>query len=132
MGVSSARRRQRLEAEALQIARGADIPRIGDDEAAGLVKLTKGLALVCNRGAGAAHARTRGVSGYRAARISAPRADILSPARAPCRRRADRPWRAGFPATASGSADNDSRRSLSAPPAAPPIPPPRSAYRRCP
>ena len=46
MGVAGAGRRQRLEAEALQIARAADVPRIGDDEAAGLVQFAEGLALV--------------------------------------------------------------------------------------
>src|SRR5208282_536130 len=128
MGVSRAGRRQRLEAEALQIARGADIPRIGDDEAAALVELAEGLALIGNRGAGGAHANTHCISGYRAARIFVRRADILTPARAPCRRRADRPWRAGFPAMASGSADSDNRRSCSVPRAAPPIRQLRSAY----
>jgi hypothetical protein len=48
MGVAGAGRRQRLEAQALQIARAADVPRIGNDEAAGLVQLAEGLALVGN------------------------------------------------------------------------------------
>ena len=45
VGVAGTGGRQRLEAEALQIARAADIPRIGNDEAAGLVQLAKRLAL---------------------------------------------------------------------------------------
>jgi hypothetical protein len=36
-----ARRRERLEAQALQIARAARVPRIGDDEAPGRVQLTE-------------------------------------------------------------------------------------------
>ena len=49
-GIAGARGRgQRLEAEMLQIACGADVPRIGNDEAAGLVQLAEGAALVGNR-----------------------------------------------------------------------------------
>ena len=49
MGLARARRRQCFEAQALQIARAADIPRIGNDEAAGFVKLMEGLPLVGGR-----------------------------------------------------------------------------------
>jgi hypothetical protein len=38
MGVAGTGGRQRLEAEALQVAGTADIPRIGNDEAAALVR----------------------------------------------------------------------------------------------
>ena len=55
MGVAGAGRRQRLEAEALQIARAADIPRIGNDEAAGLVQFAKRLALVGGGRTGGRH-----------------------------------------------------------------------------
>src|SRR5689334_1527111 len=63
--------------------------------------------------AGAAVTR---ISDCRAAPISAPPADISRPEPTPCRWRADRPWRAEFPAMASGSADIDSRRFSQAPP----------------
>ena len=46
VGMSGARRRQCFEAETLQVARAADIPRIGNDEAAGLMKGAEGFALV--------------------------------------------------------------------------------------
>src|SRR4029079_18095518 len=45
VGVAATRQSQGLEAEAFEIARAADIPRIRDDEAAGLMELAKGLAL---------------------------------------------------------------------------------------
>ena len=44
-GGAGARRRQRLEAEMLEIAGAADVPWIGDDEAAGLMQAAKGLRL---------------------------------------------------------------------------------------
>src|SRR4051794_13538219 len=46
MGIARRRGSERLEAERLEIARGADVPRIGNDEAAALVQAAKGLALV--------------------------------------------------------------------------------------
>src|SRR5271169_1951715 len=65
------------------------------------------------------------------ARISELRADTSPPALKPCLRRADRPWRAGFPAMASGSADSDNRRLSATPRAAPSVPRLRSEYPRC-
>ena len=59
MGVARARRRQGFEAQALQIARAADIPRIGNDEAAGFVKLTESLPLVGGRWTGPGHDRSQ-------------------------------------------------------------------------
>src|SRR6187399_1944739 len=38
-------RGERLEAEVLQVARGADVPRVGNDEASGRVQLAKSGAL---------------------------------------------------------------------------------------
>src|SRR6202035_1681611 len=46
MRMAGAGRRQGLEAKALQVSRTADVPRIGNDEAAGFMKLMKSLALV--------------------------------------------------------------------------------------
>ena len=46
IGKAGAGGRQRLEAETLQIARAADVPRIGNDEAAGLVQLAEGAAFL--------------------------------------------------------------------------------------
>ncbi len=46
--------RQRLETEKLQIARAADVPRIGDHEAARFVQVAEGAALVGDRRHGAA------------------------------------------------------------------------------
>ncbi len=57
MGMTGAGGRQRLEAEALEIARAADIPRIGNDEAAGLVQRAEGLALVGGGRAGRRHGK---------------------------------------------------------------------------
>jgi len=51
-GKARARRGQRLETEMLQVARAADIPRIGDHEAALLVQVGKGAALVAMVGIG--------------------------------------------------------------------------------
>ena len=53
MGVAGAGGRQRLEAEALEIARAADVPRIGNDEAAGLRAACGTCAFVGGRRTGA-------------------------------------------------------------------------------
>src|ERR1700677_2038414 len=71
------------------------------------------------------------VSGYFAARMFAPRAEILRPVRAPCQRPAGRPFRAGFPAMVFGSADSDNRRFSRVPRNVPPVPRLKSAYRQC-
>src|SRR6516164_4564337 len=55
MSVAGARRRQRFETQALQIARTADIPRIGNDETPSFVELVEGLALVGNGRTRAGH-----------------------------------------------------------------------------
>src|SRR4029078_3647441 len=63
-GEACAGGRERLEAQVLQVARGADVPRIGNDEAAALVQAAKGGALF--RGAG--HGETSGMhDGWRKA-----------------------------------------------------------------
>ena len=46
--VTCTRRCERFKSQALEIARRSDIPRIGDDEATGLVQLAEGLALIGN------------------------------------------------------------------------------------
>src|SRR6185312_1319103 len=48
-----------LEAEALKVARAADIPRIGNDEAAALVQFAEGLAFVGGGRAGHRHSLLR-------------------------------------------------------------------------
>src|SRR6476646_2367114 len=58
MGVAGGGRGQRLEAEALEIARAAGIPRIGNDEAAGFVKFAKGFAFVGGAGHGGSPGET--------------------------------------------------------------------------
>src|SRR5580692_5440454 len=62
MRMAGAGRRQRLEAQALQVARAADVPRIGNDEAAGFVKLMKSLALVGGGWTRARHGNLRDVA----------------------------------------------------------------------
>ena len=49
-GETGAGRGKRLEAEALQIARAAHVPRVGNDETAGLVKLAEGAAFLGDGG----------------------------------------------------------------------------------
>src|SRR5262245_16751804 len=44
-GEARARARQRLEAEMLQVTRGTDVPRVGDDEASALMELAECCAL---------------------------------------------------------------------------------------
>ena len=55
MGVAGAGRRQRFEAETLQITRGADIPWVGNDEATRFVQLAERLALFGSRRTRMAH-----------------------------------------------------------------------------
>ena len=52
--------RQRLEAEALQIARAADVPWIGNDETAALMQRAERAAFVGNRWAAWANPRRNG------------------------------------------------------------------------
>jgi hypothetical protein len=59
MGETRTGRRQRFEAEFLEVTRAADIPRIGNDEASGLVKLPKDFAFV--RGRRSAHGTLIGI-----------------------------------------------------------------------
>src|SRR5665811_360823 len=49
MGVAQAGGRQRLEAEPLQIAGAADVPRIGDDEASGIMQAAEDVAFFGRR-----------------------------------------------------------------------------------
>src|SRR5579871_4598391 len=107
MSIARAGRRQRLEPQTLQVACAADVPGIGNDKAAGLVKLAEGSALVGDGWTKTVHAHqvpenSRQLNDCCAGQTSAQRADISPPAAKPFRHRADRPWRAGFPATASG------------------------------
>src|ERR1043166_5809801 len=62
-GEASAGGGERLEAEALKITRGADVPRIGNDETSGLVELAKGAAFVGDAGAGGGHGGKGGKGG---------------------------------------------------------------------
>ena len=57
MRVAGAGRGDGLEAEALKIARAADVPRVRNDEAAALVQLAEGLALVGGRRTGGRHGK---------------------------------------------------------------------------
>src|SRR5215471_12177394 len=52
MCITRARRRQRRKAQTLQVARAADVPGIGNDEAAGFVKLAERFAFLSGRGSG--------------------------------------------------------------------------------
>jgi hypothetical protein len=58
MGVARAGGRQRLEAEPLQIAGAADVPRIGDDETAGIMQASEDIAFFGRRRVG--HEKTPG------------------------------------------------------------------------
>src|SRR5262249_51108589 len=57
MGVARAGRRQRLKTESLKITCAAHVPRIGNDEAAGLVQLAEGPALVGSGRTGGRHGK---------------------------------------------------------------------------
>src|SRR6202790_3107965 len=59
-GKSGAGGGERLEAEPLQIARAADVPGVGNDEASGLVQSVKRAALVGNAGTDVRHVSSSG------------------------------------------------------------------------
>src|ERR1700676_3566818 len=59
-GKSGAGGGERLEAEPLQIARAADVPGVGNDEASGLVQSVKRAALVGNAGTNVRHVSSSG------------------------------------------------------------------------
>ena len=69
MGVARTGGRQRLEAEALQIAGGADVPRIGNDEAAGIMQAPEGVAFFCRRRVG--HGKSLGQKRARTCHVCA-------------------------------------------------------------